>query len=463
MGTKRLTQGFTLSTLFVCLSASALELDKSQPSLALVEQGCAYGRGALAIEAAKAQALNNLRLFLLGETSFSFSTDDSQLFDEQYNQQNRELLVSGITQGTIRANYDQPEIQGDDTCITVRLTPPTAQAQESEQDVVWDSEPTMSVVVVGEGKSKAGLTARQAAEQDAFQRAVSQVLGVMVKSGFMQQSSSNMSASANSDDFNMQEVATQSLSLQTQGLISHWNEVSSLQLPDGTLTVTLDITVEKKRIEEKVAELITSLGQPTVYIDAKLPIVKQTFTDALASMGFNLSESPAAASIILQVLENEKITPSGLQLELRASVVDRAGNQYGVWRNDPTFLTLPNQPDMLNELASVHLALEDNQQALKQQLHDSVHKMAMRGGPVRELILSEKAAGKHGQLYTLLSAINGVSDIKINAESGRVIVQLRSLNNANDLAQYIEPSLRIHQPQYQTKLSVLNEYQIQVL
>ncbi|MCV3264328.1 hypothetical protein OGZ01_24320 [Vibrio harveyi] len=83
--------------------------------------------------------------------------------------------------------------------------------------------------------------------------------------------------------------------------------------------------------------------------------------------------------------------------------------------------------------------------------------------PVRELIFTPKAAGQQGQLYTLLSAINGVSDIKIESRSDKVIVRLRSLNNANDLAQFIQPTLRIHQPNYQSKLRVLNDYQINVL
>lgn len=463
MGAKRLTLGFTLSTLFVCLSVPALELDKSQPELALVEQGCAYGRGALAVATAKADGLNKLRLFLQGETSYSLSTNDTELFNEQFSQQTRDLLISGIAQGQIHAHYDQVEIIGDDTCITVRIASPKAEKSLNNNGVTWNSEPTVSVVVVGEGKSRSGLSARQVAEQDAFQRAVSQVLGVMVKSGFMQQTNSVMSASADSDEFNLQEVAKQSLSLQSQGVVSRWNEIATQELEDGTLKLTLDITVEKKLIADKVEHLIQSLGQPSVFVDAQLPVVQANFKDTLASMGFGLSPSSAQASIILKITEQEKLTPSGLQLELSARVLDRAGNQYGVWQNDPRLITLPNKKGMLTELATVHLAVDQNRQNLKEQLHDSMQKMAMRGGPIRELILSEHVAGKQGQLYSLLSAITGVSDVKISSKSGKVFVQLRSLNNANDLAQYIEPTLKMHQPQYKSKLIVLNEYQIQAL
>ncbi|MGF1877254.1 hypothetical protein L4D77_18265 [Photobacterium frigidiphilum] len=465
MGTKRLTQGIALSTLFVCLSSSALELDKSQQTLALSEQGCAYGRGALAIEAAKAEGLNNLRLFLQGEVSFSLTTDDSLLLDEQFNQETRDLLISGIAQGNVRADFGQPEIQGDDTCVTVRLQPPASELSNGDDGIDWANSPTISLVVIGEGKSdsKSGLSARQAAEQDAFRRAVSQALGVMVKSGYLQQAYSNMSASTNSDDFNLEEVTRQSLSLQSQGMISSWNEISNKQLDNGLFAVTLDITVERQKMEDKVAQLIKSLGQPSVYINAQLPAVKSSFTEALANMGFDLSQYPAQSSIIIDVKETKRVTPSGLQLELIAVVHDRAGNQYGTWRNDPTFMTLPNKAGMLNQLAAVHLAVESNQQAIKFKLHDSAQKMAMRGGPVREIIFSKRAAGQQGQLFTLLSAINGVSDIKMTKKSDKVVVQLRSLNNANDLAQYIEPTLRIHQPKYTSKLNVMNEYQINVL
>lgn len=466
MGGKRLSKSFAISTLFVCMSVPALELDKSQPTLALVEQGCAYGRGAMAIESAKADGLNNLRLFLQGEVSVSFSTEDSALVDDQFDQQNRDLLLTGIAAGNIHADFSAPEIQGDDTCVTVRLAPaPDAGFANNNDGIEWDDSPVVSVVVIGEGNksTKNALSARQAAEQDAFKRAISQVLGVMVKSGYMQQSYSAMSATESSDDFNLQEIATQSLSMQSQGMISSWNEISYQKNPNGSVTITLDVSVERQKMEEKITRLIKSLGQPSIYVDAQLPIVKTTFSNALADMGFDLASNPAQSSVILDVKETQKVTPSGLQLDLAATVLDRAGNRYGSWHNDPTFMTLPNKAGMLNELAAVHLAVEANQIALKRQLHTSVQTMASRGGPIRELIFSKKAAGKQGQLYRLIGAMNGVSDIKLSQQAGNIVIQLRSLSDASDLAQYIEPTLRIHQPNYRSKLNVLNEYQIRVL
>ncbi|EOU2461671.1 hypothetical protein ACNTOD_000554 [Vibrio navarrensis] len=465
MGAKGVSVSLTLGILLSTAPLAALELDKSQLTLALVEQGCAYGRGSLAIEGAKADALNNLRLFLNGQVSLSLSSEDSKLLNEQFNQAAREMLVTGIERGLIAADFGQPEIYGDDTCVEARLSPPTQTVEGTEDGIVWGSDSTVSVVVIGEGTrdAKRGLSARQAAEQDAFRRAVSQVLGVMVKSGYLQQTYSSMSANAVSDDFDLHDVAVQSLSMQSQGMVAGWSEISSQTKPNGVIVVTLDVSVEREKVEAKIARLIKSLGQPAVYVDANLPIVQSTFTSALAEMGFDLSDVPEQASIVLQVQENEKVTPSGLQLELAARLLDRAGNEYGNWHNDPTLMTLPNKEGMLNELASVHLAVEQNQKMLTQALHSAVQKIAMRGGPVRELIFTPKAAGKQGQLYTLLSAINGVSDVKIESRSGKVIVRLRSLSDANELAQFIQPTLRIHQPNYQSKLRVLNDYQINVL
>ncbi|MGR5542755.1 hypothetical protein ACPV5V_29825, partial [Vibrio campbellii] len=87
------------------------------------------------------------------------------------------------------------------------------------------------------------------------------------------------------------------------------------------------------------------------------------------------------STVIMQIDEVEKVTPSGLQLALSTRVLDRAGNQYGEWSNDPSLITLPNKEGMLNELATVHLALESNKIALMDILHKSVQTMAMRGGP----------------------------------------------------------------------------------
>ncbi|MFA0071063.1 hypothetical protein AB4344_25005, partial [Vibrio breoganii] len=85
--------------------------------------GCAYGRGAMAIESAKDDGLNNLRLFLQGKVSVSFSTEDSALVEDQFDQKSRDLLLTSIAAGDINADFSAPEIQGDDTCVTVRLAP----------------------------------------------------------------------------------------------------------------------------------------------------------------------------------------------------------------------------------------------------------------------------------------------------------------------------------------------------
>lgn len=224
------------------MSVPALELDKSQPTLALIEHGCAYGRGAMAIESAKADGLNNLRLFLQGKISVSFSAEDSALVEEQFDQESRDLLLTSIIAGDINADFSAPEIQGDDTCVTVRLAPELNTGFANIDDgIEWDDSPVMSVVVVGEGResNKLALSARQAAEQDAFKRAISQVLGAMVHSGHMQKSYDTLSGTESSNDFDLQEIAMQSLSMEPQGMISSWNEISYQEKPNGSVTVTL--------------------------------------------------------------------------------------------------------------------------------------------------------------------------------------------------------------------------------
>lgn len=464
MGSKKLVQGFALSSLFVCLSASALELDKSRSTATLVETGCAYGRGDNAIKSAQADALQRFLLFLKGETSIALSSQDTALVDEHFDQNSRSVLISGIEQGRISADFGPPFIQGDDTCITVRLSPPTSTNVQDTDGVDWDDgTPVHTVIVVGEGlkNKKLGLTARQAAEQDAFKRAISKALGVMIKSGHQQNSLSEMSASANSDDINVQDVVVQSLSMDSQGIITGWNEVDYQQDGKGKVTLTLDVSVEKKRMEDRIAQMIRSMGQPTVYVDAQLPSIKHAFSETLAKMGFDLSDYRSLASIILKVDESATPSSSEVRLGLTATLLDQAGNQYGVWRNDPTLLALPNKKENLDKLAQVHLAVKGNQQAIKATLQEAAKKIAARGGPIRELIFSPQTAGQQGQLTRVLGAISGVSDIKVNTLlDKRVVVQLRSMNNTTVLAQYIGPTLRIYQPNIE--LSVLNEFQINV-
>ncbi|WP_117235255.1 hypothetical protein [Vibrio maerlii] len=460
MGNKGLGKSFAIGTLFVSMSVPALELDKGQPTLALIEQGCAYGRGAMAIESAKADGLNSLRLFLQGRTSVSFSAEDRALIDQHFDQQSRDLLIKDIANDNVGAEYGPAEILGDDTCVTVRLAPqPSTELSGFDGDIEWDDSPVMSVVVIGEGSQskELALSARQVAEQDAFRRAISQVLGAMVNSNHMQLGQQS------GDGFELQEIATKSLSLEPQGMISSWNEISYQENPNGSVKLTLDVFVERQKVEDRIARLLKSLGQPSIYVSSQLPIVKNTFSNTLAELGFDLALNPAQSSLILDVKETQKVTPSGLQLELEATVLDRAGNRYGSWRNDPTLMTLPNKKGMLNELATVHLAVEDNQVALKRELQSSVQIMASRGGPIRELIISQKAVGNQGQLYQSIRNINGVSDIKPSQKGSNIVIQLRSLSDTSDLAKHIERIMRTHKSNYHSKLNVLNEYQIKVL
>ncbi|WP_255202951.1 hypothetical protein [Vibrio natriegens] len=206
----------------------------------------------------------------------------------------------------ISADFSQAELLGDDICVTARVTLPKIAPSLNEDDISWDSEPTVSVVVVGECiASKArGLSAREVAEQDAFRRAISQVLGVMVKSGYLQQSYSSMSANSTSDDFDLHDVAVQSLSMQSQGMISGWSEISSQTKPNGVFTITLDVSVERQKVQAKIAQLIKSLGQPAVYVEANLPVVRFTFSTSLANMGFDLSSTPELATVILKLLKS---------------------------------------------------------------------------------------------------------------------------------------------------------------
>ncbi|MEZ9853599.1 hypothetical protein AB4347_06080 [Vibrio breoganii] len=458
MGSKRLIIQVALGSAMFTASATAFELEKSQSSLALVEQGCAYGRGALSIESAKSQAFNQLRKLLNGE--ITLSAVETQLFDEHFSQSHRDRLVSGIETKTVHANFGDPQIVGDDTCVTVRLTPPSEDNHEGF-DIEWDDDGIVSIIVIGEGKADTvtGLTARQVAEQDAFRRAVSQVVGVMVQSEYQ----TPYSTALIDETFNLQNIAIQSLSAKSQGMITGWNEISSQTREDGLFLITLDVNVERGKINNEVSDIIKQLGNPAIYVDSTLPVIHSRISSALSELGFNLASSIEQSTLIVDVHEQKKLTPSGLQLALSLKILDRAGNEYGKWHNNPSLLTLPNQEEMLNELGAVHLAMEENKEAIRRELHSSMSALLMRGGPIREVVLSDSAAGEHGRLQILLSSIAGVSDVSIRTNSNQVIVHLRSMNSASVLAKYLEPTLRVNQPDYPAKLSVVNDFQIKVL
>ncbi|MGP8306047.1 hypothetical protein [Vibrio sp. YIC-376] len=55
--------------------------------------------------------------------------------------------------------------------------------------------------------------------------------------------------------------------MQSQSMITGLSEISSQMKPNGVFIITLDVSVERQQVQEKITQLIKSLGQPEVYVD----------------------------------------------------------------------------------------------------------------------------------------------------------------------------------------------------
>ena len=95
-------------------------------------------------------------------------------------------------------------------------------------------------------------------------------------------------------------------------------------------------------------------------------------------------------------------------LYLTADVRDLAGNIYGQWKNDPSFMSLPKGPYVEKDLMVVHLQVSHNQ---KHFIALIMHLLKLlQGGLVREVMLPAMLTQPE-KLHDVLSTLGGVRRI----------------------------------------------------
>ncbi|NGN97858.1 hypothetical protein G5S52_09365 [Grimontia sp. S25] len=447
------------------IQSQAFELELSGfGSPVLAEQGCSYGRGKLAVESAQAQAADNLRS-VLQSTNLLSSAKRSESFDDSvFSDKNIEAIATGLANGTMVLDFSDPEILGDDTCVTARLPLDAPESFEGD-DIDWEEDTTKSIIVSGEGlhDKVAGLTARQVAEQDALRRAISQVLGVVIKSALSSSSSSELYLTESNESLKSAEMVRQSLSMSSHGTVKSWSEISSKSLPGGMIEVTLNVEVEKSGLEAKLKEAMQRIGNPNIFVVSEHANVRYHLTQALTSSGMTVTASPESASLLLVADAKPSPSKSGTRLQLDLSIKDRLGNNYGQWRNDPSLIALPSHDDVLSTLAEVYLQSENNQVEIRQTIQKASHALVQAGGPIREISIANHIAGDHSKLHAVLSSLADVSDVKVSKGKNSTLVRLRSINSLGELSHLLSPAMKVHTDGKAIQLTIHNDYQLSML
>lgn len=424
---------------FLSMSASAEVTVLTDGTLQT--DACVYGRGSAAIASAKAQASAELARFIKGHKSLAIDTASQSMaadMDKQtaelYEKQ-RSVMLEGLSMGAIPLSASTPMLSGNDTCITVALDPADV-GQPQEYDWEQGSQ-NVSVTVSGEGWPKNGQSARQNAEMDALQRAISQVVGVWLTQQHAQSSKMTMTITDDSESTQMQELIGQQLVSHSEGLIKEWQTLDSQPLSKNGIQVTIHAVVEKAPLIQQVSHLLNAIGSPRVQVIAPEPLK----TELLTWLGEQGIEVGATAS--LTILANADVVEIGnnRRLHLNIDVRDLAGNIYGHWKNNPALLALPSGKRVRQALMEVHLADDEQTSELKETLQTAFTQIVARGGLVRKIVIPQTKITQPEKLQAVLSTLGGVSDVAIHAENSNIVASLRYKGNTGELADAVHQAL----------------------
>jgi hypothetical protein len=361
-------------------------------------------------------------------------------------------MMEGLSAGAVPLNYSAPTLSGNDTCMTVSLNP--QEIGEPKEQNWQQTAQNISVTVIGQGWKKEGKTALTIAEQDALQRAVSQVVGVWLTQQHTQSSSTSMSIVDGNESTNMQELIGQQLSSHSEGLVKEWQTLQTKELKNGGVEVTIMAVVEKAPLIQKASKLMSMIGSPRVQIIAPEPL-KTELKVWLNEQGIEVGN---AASLAIYAKSTVISRGNNRQLYLTADVRDLAGNIYGQWKNDPSFMSLPKGPYVEKDLMAVHLASETQSKALHNTLNNAFTQVVARGGLVREVMLPSNKLTQPEKLHDVLSTLGGVSDVSIHKQQKYTVASLRFKGNTGELANALDQALMTITAKNLSKITVEDDF-----
>lgn len=424
----------------------------------LQTQACSYGRGNTAISGAKAQASAELISFIKGNKSLttqnarqhlttSLDDDAASLYEQQ-----RTTMMEGLSVGAVTLSYSTPILSGNDTCMTVSLNP-KALGEPQEQN--WQQAiQNVSVTVIGQGWEKEGKTALIIAEQDALQRAISQVVGVWLTQQHTQSSNMIVNIVDGNESTSMQELIGQQLSSHSEGLVKEWQTLQTKELQNGGVEVTVIAVVEKAPLIQKASKFLSMIGSPRVQVIAPEPL-KTELKIWLNEQGIEVGN---AASLVVYAKSDVIKRDNNRQLSLNVDIRDLAGNIYGRWKNDVSLMSLPSGEHVESDLMAVHLASETQSNALHSTLTNAFTQVVARGGLVREVMLPNSKLSQPEKLHDVLTTLGGVSDVSIHKQQKYTVASLRFKGNTGELAHALEQALALITTNNISKISVEDDF-----
>lgn len=415
------------------------------PSGDISTEVCVYGRGEAAIGTALAEGGSEILEFIRGSKVYADNLSKSAIAQQgesiAYLERMRNLQQGGML-GNLPLRHGRTYIQGNDTCVEVILDRTASLAStDANSEVQWsDADNTATVIVTGEGwaNGKQGLTARQAAEQDALRRAVSQVVGVWITQQRSQFTSTELALIDGQERDQLRDIISQQLHSRSSGMVKEWKLLNSKQLANSGVEVTIQAVVERNQIVGAGRDILAAIGSPRVKVTAP-DSIRDYLMEWLSDNGI---ETDLNANLVVEAQVKLLKKDDTCRLDLSVVLKDLSGNRYSLWQNDSSLVALPNNTNTERNLVEVHLAVPEQADALKQSLHKGFSSVVASGGLVHYVTIAKHLVAEPDKVQALMATIGGASDVATRINNNNISVSLRFADSTGNLAAAIEQSLQ---------------------
>jgi hypothetical protein len=267
---------------------------------------------------------------------------------------------------------------------------------------------------------------------------VSQVVGVWLTEQRSESGTLDLLIKDDDETIAMSELMTHQLVSRSTGYVREWHLLEQRGLTQGGIEVRIEATVDRGQVRNSAQSLLAELGSPRVEVAAGSP-VSQILLGWLGEQ--NISTARDAP---IRIVADAQLREYGRnrRVELSVQVVDRFGNVYGHWRNEPSLVALPESQTVLRDLIEVHLATPQQKAELHKALEQAFLRVFQRGGLLREVRLPLSLILDQARLMTMLSTMGGVSDINQRTVNNTVTIQLRYPGPTDALATALTQTLR---------------------
>ncbi|MER2494233.1 hypothetical protein [Catenovulum sediminis] len=364
-----------LGFLFILILSANLQASTITPvveadSLTLEHSLCEYGRGLTVIETLKENLDKQIVNYLTTDAKAQLSQRIESGSRSIIAAINLEKSAAAIVSGQIKQEYQDPYLQGSETCLdaSVKLT---ANLPQGNTNHIWQSRPSLNFVYAKGSMEGTNEAAMQQAQQVAIADALQQSLNLLTSSA------PQTLAFLNAQQMQkFKQAAHQKLTADYKSLLNSWRVLNQYTKANVSYSHLL-ISIDTKTFESKLFDLIKLITDTQISIKSDNLQLSQQLKQLFTKRKLKVSPNNNAQ---LQLNASAKMIKvnNGYQASIEITAKDTQGRTVMSWQNDPGLLTVSNnRQQTLNQLLLAHLSVPDNSEYITTHIESAVFDIAL--------------------------------------------------------------------------------------